>query len=74
MFFRSDWQCFSRGFTITVENCDGVTLKNFSIDWDIPLTAQARVTKVGSDFFEIEINVLESPYIIEDGKLVGNLV
>ena len=55
---------------ITVENCDGVTLKNFSIDWDIPLTAQARVTKVGSDFFEIEINVLESPYIIEDGKLV----
>lgn len=39
---------------ITVENCDGVTLKNFSIDWDIPLTAQARVTKVGSDFFEIE--------------------
>lgn len=35
---------------ITVENCDGVTLKNFSIDWDIPLTAQARVTKVGSDF------------------------
>ena len=55
---------------ITVENCDGVTLKNFSIDWDIPLTAQARVIKVGSDFFEIEINVLESPYIIEDGKLV----
>lgn len=55
---------------ITLENCKGVTLKNFSVDWDIPLTAQARVKRVGDGFFDIEINVLESPYIIENGKLV----
>lgn len=55
---------------ITIENCENVTLKNFSIDWDIPLTAQARVVNVGHDFFDMEINVMESPYIIENGKLV----
>lgn len=55
---------------VTVEGASNVFLKNFSIDWDIPLTAQGEVTSVDKEGFTIRINTHESPYVIEKEKLV----
>lgn len=55
---------------ITVDSSSQVTIKNLQIDWDIPLTAQAKVLEATADHIDIRINILESPYILESGKLV----
>lgn len=54
---------------LTTDHCTNIRLKNFSIDWDIPLTSQAKVLSTTADYFEIEIDRMEYPYIIEDNKL-----
>jgi hypothetical protein len=54
----------------TFDNCKNVSLKNIKIDWDEPLIAQAEVLKVKDDFIEVAINLKESPYRVEEGKLV----
>lgn len=54
----------------TVERSERVTVENLTIDWDIPLTAQGQVVQVGDDTIDLKINAFESPYIIEDGKIV----
>lgn len=66
----SDFIFHDRIQPFTVDNSSNITIRNVSIDWDIPLTAQAQITDVTNDFIDIAINVLESPYIIEKGKLV----
>ncbi len=55
---------------VTLDHCDGVTIRDFTIDWDIPLTAQAEVLEIEDDHVTLKINKMESPYIIEDGRLV----
>ncbi|BEG97818.1 right-handed parallel beta-helix repeat-containing protein [Bacteroides sedimenti] len=55
---------------LTLDHCSDIRLKGFNIDWDIPLTAQAKVLKSTPDYFEIQIDTHESPYIIEDNRLV----
>jgi len=54
----------------TVDHSSDIVIRNVSIDWDIPLTAQAEITDVQENYIDISINVLESPYIIENDKLV----
>ncbi len=55
---------------VTVDNSANISLKNFSVDWDIPLTAQGEVVLSDNEGFNIRINTHESPYIIENDKLV----
>jgi len=55
---------------LTVERCERVTIRNLTIDWDVPLTAQAEVVDVGDETIDLKINAFESPYVIEDGKIV----
>ena len=55
---------------VTVDNSANISLKNFSVDWDIPLTAQGEVVSSDDEGFTIRINTHESPYIIENDKLV----
>jgi hypothetical protein len=54
----------------TIDHSDRIAIRNLSIDWDIPLTAQAEVMKTGDGFIDLRINAYESPYIIENGRLV----
>ncbi|MHC4740940.1 MAG: alpha-1,3-galactosidase-related protein [Planctomycetota bacterium] len=54
----------------TVEGSERVTIRNATIDWDIPLTAQGEVVETGEDYIDLKIDAFESPYIIEDGKIV----
>ena len=53
----------------TLDYCQNVTLKNFTVDWDIPLTAQGTVVESTPDFMEIEIDACQYPYIIENKRL-----
>jgi hypothetical protein len=54
----------------TVDSSRNVVIRNLSIDWDIPLTAQAAVLRATDRYVDLEINACESPYVIEAGQLV----
>lgn len=53
----------------TLDHCKNIVLRNFTIDWDIPLTAQAIVRDKQPDYMEIEIDTCQYPYVIENNKL-----
>ena len=55
---------------VTLDRSSDIILRNFSIDWDIPLSAQGEVSSSDDEGFTIQINTHESPYIIENNKLV----
>lgn len=57
----------------TFDNCKNVVLKDVSIDWDQPLIAQGEILKVTDEFIELAINLEESPYRIDKGKLFFNV-
>lgn len=55
---------------LTVDHSSNIEICNFTVDWDIPLTAQAEIVSIDSFSVNLRINKYESPYIIEDDKLV----
>lgn len=55
---------------VTVDHSSRVNLKNFSVDWDIPVTAQGKVIQATPNAIDIQINTHEFPYVIEGGKIV----
>lgn len=54
----------------TIDDCHDITLSGFSIDWRYPLTAQAKVRDTGEDYLDIEIDKMQYPFQIKDGKLI----
>jgi hypothetical protein len=66
----SDFVFHDRMQPFTVDRCRDITIRNLSVDWDIPLTAQAVVLQATDSYVDLQINAYESPYIIEDGQLV----
>jgi len=56
----------------TFDHCNNITLKNISIDWEQPLTAQAEILKATKHFIEVGIDEKQYPFSIEDGKLYFN--
>jgi hypothetical protein len=65
----SDFVFHGRMQPFTLDKSSGITVKNVSIDWDIPLTAEAEVMEVNPGYMDIRIDPVESPYIIEKGKI-----
>lgn len=55
---------------ISVDNSENITIKNVNIDWDIPLTAQAKVLATSPLNIDLEIDTTQFPYEITDGKLI----
>lgn len=53
----------------TLDHCQNVSLKNFMVDWDIPLTSQGKVVRTTPEFMEIKIDRIQYPYIIENNQL-----
>ena len=49
---------------ITLHRCKNIALRNFSIDWDIPLTAQGKVVNSTDQYMDVEIDTEQYPYII----------
>lgn len=66
----SEFVCHGRMQPLTLEQSEGVTVRNLNIDWDIPFVAQAKIEQVGDTFITIRINQAESPYEIANGKIV----
>ncbi|WP_321995368.1 right-handed parallel beta-helix repeat-containing protein [Draconibacterium orientale] len=59
----------------TFENCENITLKNLTIDWEQPLIAQAEVLRATDLYIDIALNPKETPYHLKEGKIyfdVGN--
>lgn len=54
-----------------INNCERVTLKNFSVDWDVPFIAQGTYIHSTDEFVDLKID--PKVYVIEDNKfyLVG---
>jgi hypothetical protein len=66
----SDFVFHDRMQPFTVDNSSNIVIKNLTIDWDIPLTAQATVLQTTDSYIDLQINAYESPYIIENDRLV----
>nr|WP_319569561.1 right-handed parallel beta-helix repeat-containing protein [uncultured Draconibacterium sp.] len=59
----------------TFDNCENITLKNVTIDWEQPFIAQGEVLRVNDRYMDIALNPKETPYHLEEGKIffdVGN--
>ncbi|WP_319503708.1 right-handed parallel beta-helix repeat-containing protein [uncultured Draconibacterium sp.] len=59
----------------TFFNCQNITLKNVTIDWEQPFIGQAEVLRVNDLYMDIALNPRETPYRLEEGKIffdVGN--
>lgn len=55
---------------LTVDSCRNIAVKNLSVDWDTPLTAEGLVTKVTGDGFFLAVDNTQFPHEIQNGKLV----
>lgn len=53
----------------SIDNSQNVTIRNVSIDWEIPFGAESEITKVSPEYFEIKIDTRQFPYIVENEKL-----
>ncbi len=67
---ESDFVFHDRMQPFTIDKSTDITIKKVSIDWDIPLTAECEVVEVNPAYMDIRIDPLESPYIIENDKVV----
>jgi len=54
-FQQSEIVCMDRTLAIYLEECEGVTLKNLSVDYDPMLYAQGRITAFTPEYFEIDV-------------------
>ena len=55
---------------ITVDHSENITIQNVNIDWDIPLTAQAKVLAASPINIDLEIDTIQYPYEITNAKLI----
>jgi hypothetical protein len=55
---------------ISVDNSENIVLKNINIDWEIPMTAQAKIVASTPVNIDLEIDTIQFPYEINNGKLI----
>ncbi|WP_291583032.1 hypothetical protein [Bacteroides sp.] len=53
-----------------VDSCEGVSLRNFSVDWDRPFISQGEIVGIGSDYIDIHVDRNQYPYTVENGKVL----
>jgi len=54
----------------TVDRSSGISIRDVSIDWDIPLTAEAVVEAATDEYVDLRIDDRQFPFVIEQGSLV----
>ena len=54
----------------TVDRSHGVTIRDLSIDWDIPLSAEAVVLAATDEHIDLSIDDRQFPYVIEQDRIV----
>jgi hypothetical protein len=55
---------------IYIGNCENVTLKNFSIDWDRPYISQGQIVQALDEYVDIRIDKQAYPFVIENGRIM----
>ena len=54
-----------------IEDSHGVTLRNFTVDWEVPFTLEAKVTAADAETQRVEIEIPdEFGHAVENGKLI----
>jgi len=66
----SDFIYHDRIQPFTIDRSRNITIRNVSIDWDIPLTAQSIIKDTANGYIDIQIDTTANPYIIEEGKII----
>ncbi|MDD4644851.1 MAG: right-handed parallel beta-helix repeat-containing protein [Bacteroidales bacterium] len=66
----SDFVFHDRIQPFSIDKSQEVSVKQVSIDWDIPLLTDGEVIEVNPNYMDIRIDPIESPYLIEKDKLV----
>ena len=54
----------------TVDRSSGVTIRELSIDWDVPLSAEAVVEAATDEHLDLRIDDRQFPYVIENDRIV----
>ena len=54
----------------TVDRSRGVTIRDLSIDWDIPLSAEAVVLAATDEHLDLRIDDRQFPFVIENDRVV----
>lgn len=52
-----------------IDSCEDIVLKNFVIDFEPPLVAEAQVVDIGDDFIDVKIDKSAFPYVVENDWL-----
>lgn len=52
-----------------IDHCDQVTLKNITIDWDIPLSAEGQIVSASKDWTDMLIDSEAFPHFIKEDWL-----
>lgn len=53
-----------------LDECEQVTLRNFSVDWERPYISQAEILHVTDGYIDMKIDSEKYPYVIEKGKIL----
>lgn len=53
----------------TIDSSANISVKNVSIDWEIPFGAEVEIGEVATDYFDMLIDTRQYPYVIENEKL-----
>lgn len=53
----------------TVDSSKNITIKNVSVDWEIPFGAEAEIMDVSPSYFDLKFDVKQFHYLIENDKL-----
>ncbi|MBS0028221.1 right-handed parallel beta-helix repeat-containing protein [Chitinophaga sp. 22321] len=65
----SEFVFHGKMMAFNVQNAEGITLRNFSIDWDRPLISQAEIVGYSDTFLDLKIDKNEYPYEIKNDIL-----
>ena len=65
----SAFLCHGQMTALALINCHKITLQNFIIDWDIPLTAEGIITHAAIDHVDLRVDPEKYPFHIQDGSL-----
>ena len=51
-------------------NCENVTARNFSVDWEKPYIVQGNILETTDNYVDVKFDTKEYPYEITDGNLL----
>lgn len=61
--------CSGQSIALGLSGCRNVTIKNVSVDWDVPFSAEGVIVEASSDHVAVSIDPSRFPHYVKDGKL-----